>query len=223
MKKVYIALLLINLVILNLAVSYLVYGKFIDREQGKIVAEQVQLREFVSGKEEMAFQDECSDECGDYVDEKVSGLESMISQLSKNVSTDAVVAAPATVTKKTKTVTYLPISGSGSTLSTSWIDIPGTDFYMSKSDYPGLVGIYFEANMKLINGNGEAYLRLYDVTHGIAVSGSEISTSSQTSTFVTSGSLNFWSGYNNYRVQARSLTADTTVFESGKLKIIAEN
>ena len=94
---------------------------------------------------------------------------------------------------------------------------------MSKGDYPGLTEVYFEANMKLVNGNGKGYLRLFDATHSVAVDGSTIETQSQTSVAVGSGKINLWDGYNHYQVQAKSLTADTTVFESGRLKIITKN
>lgn len=125
--------------------------------------------------------------------------------------------------KKTKSIQYIPIPGSGSTLENKWTDLSGTEFYISTDDYPNLVGAYFEANMKLLNGNGLAYLRLFDVTAGIEVWGSEISTSSQSFTSVSSGKLTIRSGTHLYRVQAKSLTADMTVFNSGRIKVILEN
>jgi len=90
-------------------------------------------------------------------------------------------------------------------------------------DYPGLKEIYFEANLKLFNGNGIAYARLYDSTHGIGVQGSEVQTSSQANTVVESGKLSFWGGKNLIKVQSRSLTADTAVYNSGRLRIVMEN
>jgi hypothetical protein len=128
-----------------------------------------------------------------------------------------------TVAKKTRSIQYIPIPGSGSTLENKWVDLAGTEFYFSTSDYPNLTEAYFEANMRLVNGNGFAYLRLFDITAGIEVWGSEISTNSQNFTSVSSGKLTIRKGNHLYRVQAKSLTADTTVFNSGKIKIILEN
>ncbi|HWS48640.1 MAG TPA: hypothetical protein VN174_01140 [Candidatus Methanoperedens sp.] len=125
--------------------------------------------------------------------------------------------------QKTRSTQYIPIPGTGSTLDNVWTDLPGTEFYISTDDYSGLVGSYFEANMKLLNGNGLAYLRLFDVTAGIEVWGSEVSTNSQSFTSVSSGKLTLRSGNHLYRVQAKSLTADTTVFNSGRIKVILEN
>jgi hypothetical protein len=122
-----------------------------------------------------------------------------------------------------KSTQYIPIPGSGSTLENKWVDLTGTEFYISTNDYPNLLGAYFEANMKLINGNGLAYLRLFDITAGIEVWGSEVSTNSQSFTSISSGKMMIRNGTHLYRVQAKSLTADTTVFNSGRIKFILEN
>ena len=101
--------------------------------------------------------------------------------------------------------------------------LAGTEFYFDTRDYPGLTEVYFEANMKLVDGNGRAYVRLYDITHGIAPSGGENDTTSQADVWTTSQKVYFWAGRNYIRVQAKSLTADTAVFNAGRLRIVTEN
>jgi hypothetical protein len=64
---------------------------------------------------------------------------------------------------------------------------------------------------------------LLDVTHGIGVQGSDVSTASQAETVAISGKVSFWAGKNLIRVQAMSLTADTAVYNSGRLRIVTEN
>lgn len=127
------------------------------------------------------------------------------------------------IISKTKTVAYIPLPGSGSLLSPKWADLSGTDFYFDTTDFPGLKDAYFEANMKLLNGNGFAFLRLFDVTAGIEIWGSEVKTNNQAVTAVVSGKLTLRPGKHLIRVQAKSLTADTTIYISGRLKIITEN
>lgn len=122
---------------------------------------------------------------------------------------------------KTKTTTYMPVPGSGSVLSYDWVNLSGTEFYFNPADFPGLLEVHFEANMRLFNGNGLAFLRLFDVTNGIEVWGSEVQTGNQASTVIISDKVQFRSGNNLIRVQAKSLTADTTIFTSGRLKITA--
>lgn len=121
--------------------------------------------------------------------------------------------------KPTKRVTYVSIPASGSTLANVWTDLPGTEFYFDSADFPNLTEVNFEANIKLFNGNGLAFVRIYDIAHGIGVPGSEIQSNSQAGTAVVSGRITFWTGKNMFRVQAKSLTADTTIFNGGRLKI----
>lgn len=124
---------------------------------------------------------------------------------------------------KVRSIDYVTIPGSGSTNGNIWTDLAGTEFYFDPGDYPGLVEVYFEANMKLFNGNGMAYVRLYDATNGIGVQGSETLTNSQANVVVASGQVSFWKGRNLVKVQGKSLTADTVVYNSGRLKIVTEN
>jgi hypothetical protein len=126
-------------------------------------------------------------------------------------------------TAKTRTFLYIPIPGNGETLSNSWVNINGTSFYFNTPDYPSLKEAYFEANLKLLNGNGVAYLRLFDMTAGVEVWGSEINTSTQQFSFVSSGKLTLRSGNHQYQIQLKSLTADTAIFNSARLKLVNEN
>lgn len=171
--------------------------------------------------------DDCSTECQKIISQKINNLliptNGSISPTPINSPTPTPKIVEKEVSQKTKSIQYIPVSGSGSTLENKWTDLRGTEFYISTDDYPNLVEAYFEANMKLLNGNGLAYLRLFDITAGIEVWGSEISTSSQDFTSVSSGKMTIRTGTHLYRVQAKSLTADTTVFNSGRIKIILEN
>ncbi|OGL53877.1 hypothetical protein A3K55_01665 [Candidatus Shapirobacteria bacterium RBG_13_44_7] len=134
------------------------------------------------------------------------------------------LAPTKTTTKKTsKSISYVPISGSGSIFSLKWADINGTEFYFNPDDYPSLKEAYFEANFRLFNGNGLAFVRLFDATVGIEVWGSEVQSKSQDFSSITSNKLTLRPGNHLYRVQAKSSTSDSTVFGSGRLKIISQN
>lgn len=122
-----------------------------------------------------------------------------------------------------KSTAYVPVPGSGTGAGNSWVDIPGTDFYLNPSDYPGLKEAYFEANFKLLNGNGTAFIRLIDTTVGIEVWGSEVTSHNQNFTTVVSSKLTLRPGNHLYQVQAKSLTADTAVYNSGRLKLVSQN
>jgi hypothetical protein len=179
--------------------------------------------------------DKCGVECQSEISSRINGLKLELKAEDAAVLAEAKATTPTPLPKensavsapvskkKVRTVQYVTIPGSGTTRSLSWDDFDGTDFYFDKADYSGLVEVYFEANMSLLNGNGKAFVRLLDATHGIGVDGGEVQTSSQTAGIITSGKLNFWTGKNLIRIQAKSLTSDTTVYNYGRLKVITEN
>lgn len=165
----------------------------------------------------------CPSGCGDLVDKKISNALILTPTIVLITATPTVKVTAQNPVKKVRSTQYIPVLGNGSTLENKWVNLPGTEFYFSTDDYPNLVEAYFEANMRLMNGNGLGYLRLFDVTAGIEVWGSEISTSSQSFTLIASGKITIRPGNHLYRVQAKSLTADTTIFNSGRMKVILGN
>jgi len=170
----------------------------------------------------------CGQDCRDYIDAQLAKQATASSTIIPTASiqpsaTPKAAVGPTAAKTKVRSVAYVTIPGTGSTGATAWTDLSGTDFYFDTAEYPGLVEIYFEATVKLVNGNGTAFVRLLDVTHGIGVTGSDVSSQSQQNTVAVSGKVSFWRGRNLIRVQARSLTADTTVFSSGRLKVVTEN
>ncbi|MEK7504102.1 MAG: hypothetical protein AAB550_01170 [Patescibacteria group bacterium] len=193
-------LVIINLVLLNLGLGWLFY-----KSQIPVVAP--------TSTNSIEYVDQCGEECKKYIDSKI---------IIPTPSTFIKTVYQTTPKTKTRSVVYIPIPGSGFTTNNTWSDLPGTDFYFNKSDYLGIIDVAFEANLRLFNGNGTAYVQIFDVTHGVGVQGSDISTSSQTSTAVISGSVSFWAGKNLYRIQAKSLTADTAMFDGGRLKVTLE-
>ncbi len=134
----------------------------------------------------------------------------------------AINMAPSTAPSKAvtqKIVSYLTISSAGVSTSQDWSDVPGTDFTFNKNDFPGLTRAIFEANLSIKDSNGTAFARVYDVTHGIAVDGSEISTISSNSKLTESLPLNFFSGKNTYRIQIKSLTGYEAKYWGGRIAL----
>jgi hypothetical protein len=164
---------------------------------------------------------DCTDDCKKAISDEVARILSKQDTKSRAVATPTpqprVVATPMSA----KQMTYIPLNGPVTTTSTSWYDLPGTDFNLDiNNSYGKDAGASWEAFLKVAHGNGTGYARLFDVTHGIAVNGSEISvTNNPNLTQVASGSLSFWAGNNQYRVQLKSLNSFEVTFASGRLKI----
>ncbi|HWA51667.1 MAG TPA: hypothetical protein VG895_01270 [Patescibacteria group bacterium] len=121
-------------------------------------------------------------------------------------------------------ITYIPLTG-GSTQNTDWTTINSSQFNFNINDYGTPQGdklpyVIWDANLRVDNGSGETFARIYDTTHNIAVNGSEINISNtSTSTDVISGSLQFWSGNNTYVIQVKSLNGSTAFVDSGRIKV----
>ncbi len=167
------------------------------------------------GKKEIQRIDICGEDCQKQISEAVSKAVATIS--GTKTTKEVIKEVPATQTQ----TSYIPLTGPITTTSTNWVDAVGTDAYIDLiNDYKSSAYITWEAFLKVAYGNGTAYARLYDVTHGIAVNGSEISTATSSSTQISSGKLSLWAGKNLYRVQLKSLNSFEVTFGSGRIKIV---
>lgn len=205
--------LVFNLLALDVLVGYLLYNF-----QFKILNLKSISNDSISNVQtETEYVDRCGEECQKYISDKVAEVQ------SGKVTPTPIRQKASVGQAKTRKETVLTIPGEGSVSIMDWTDITATNFYFDTKDYPGLVEVYFEAKMKLLNGNGYGYVRLFDVTNGIAINGSENNTNSQTEVWTKSQKVYFWAGKNLIRVQAKSLTADTVVYTQGRLRIVTEN
>lgn len=160
--------------------------------------------------------DACGSECKKEINKAVADAISTISGQTKTVT--AQTTTPGTSQKQT---VFIPLAGPITTTSTDWVDASGTDFSFDlTSDYNKSATVSWDTFLSVANSNGQAFARLYDVTHKIAVNGSEVSiTNTAAPTQVSSGNLSFWAGRNLYRVQIKSLNSFVVTFSSGRVKV----
>jgi hypothetical protein len=185
--------------------------------------------QLITNRQEEQDQDpanQCTPLCRRYFDTQ---LNSVVATLSGEVvekttetptSTTTIITSPATA--NTTGTFYVPIGGSGSTTNQTWTDT-SAEVIINWDNYPGdKVTVTWEGYVKLKDGNGLASARLYDVTHQVAVPGSELETSYWDFKYIASGPLTIWSGNVTYRVQIKSLTGYQAWYEGGKIKIVIE-
>lgn len=156
----------------------------------------------------------CNADCQKAIDEKVAKAVATLS------GTTRLVVGGGSPAQKPQD-SYITISGSGSTTNMNWANVSGTDFSFDVNNdfYPG-AKFAWEGFLRIAGGNGTAYARIYDVTHGIGVNGSEISISSQADyAKANSANMNFWAGRNIYRVQIKSLNSFVVDYMGGKIRI----
>ena len=161
----------------------------------------------------------CTADCNDLIDQKISQAIATISG-KETVKETKVVEKTTTTSTSQPQVIYVPLGGGGSTTNKEWTDVGNAEVYFNIGDYSNVDRIYFEGFINVKHGNGKAFARLYDVTHGIGVQGSDIYTDSESFSLVESGSLSFWQGKNLYRIQIKSLNGYEASIDSGRIKVI---
>lgn len=180
-------------------------------EQGKLEKQTIQLIEKSV---------QCGEECERKINEIVARAIATLSATPSKTTTST--TSPAGLSTSTTQVSYVPIGGSGTTTNTDWVSLTNTDLFFDIGEYGKVKSSRWSANLKLKHATGQAFARLFDVTHGVVVPGSEISTKNATYTLIESGELLFLSGKNVYRVQIKSLDSTEVTFDSGRIKITGE-
>lgn len=191
-------------------VALFVWGFTFGRDTLKKISIPASIREIVVEN----TKETCDEECKKIIQEEVAKAIS-----SASVKTKELTKVPTTPTSQTS---YINLGGTYSTTSASWVDVPGSEATLNlKKDYGEGAQVSFQGSLKVTDGNGQAQARLYDSTNSMAVYGSEISTSNNSSyQSVSSGNLNLWDGYNTYKVQIKSSNSKEITFTGGGLKIV---
>lgn len=155
-----------------------------------------------------------------YTKEEVERLISRAMATISGTTTKEVIEKQTVVTEAGGT-TYVPMGTTATTTSMDWVNVDDSAVYIDiENDYGKDSAVFWQASLKVAHGNGQAFARLYDDTHKIAVDGSEISTTNNASyTQVSSGNLPFWKGRNLYKVQIKSLNSFEVTYSSGKIKV----
>lgn len=114
----------------------------------------------------------------------------------------------------------IPISATGSTNSSDWTVLPGSEITFNKASYAGAKKMYFQASLSSDASDRTVYARLYDATHEIGIQGSDISAKSSTLLFVQSGNINPFSGDLSLKVQIKSLNGNLVTITNPRIRVV---
>ena len=174
LKKLLKVLVVLDLVAVNGVAGYLLYKSQILNPKSQTNSN------FQISNIQTEYVDRCGEECKAAIKAEVARLDSLPGvQLSPTVTPKLTSKPVVAMAKKVRREEIMTVPGSGLSAANAWADLAGTEFYFDTRDYPGLVEVYFEANMKLVNGSGTGYVRLFDITNAIAPAGGGNNTSSQ--------------------------------------------
>ena len=132
------------------------------------------------------------------------------SPIAKNSADTKTIETKTVVEKEIQTIVqtaqkeiFVPI-GSGSTKSSSYVDLSGLEVSVDTTKYSGIDSVVFEGSIWVQDGNGKVNAQLYNKTDSHPVWNSQISTSSANGVLTTSSKINLDSGNKIYRVQAKT-------------------
>jgi len=228
-KKVLFGFFLINLVVLNVFVGWLVWEKKTEKiEEEKEVVEKEVIEEasedLTAEGVEMFLGFEKNE-----LEEKIASLAARLlvieesekgaGGVEKVVEREPIPEARA----KTEEISYIPVPNGDGVAGTEWVEMSGSGFVFDKANYSGYKKAYFEGNLRVLNGNGTGRIRLWDKTNSRAVDGSEISTDKGSWEWKESGQLTIWNGKNEYVVQGRSDTGYRVDGSGLRIRVFWEN
>lgn len=166
--------------------------------------------------------EECEAKIREIVDQAVATLSSQPeASLMPTPTVRPISQVKSTPAPQPKTrVHYINLTNVGLTTRNEWADLNGTDFAFDTGVYGNVKEVRWIPKIKTSASGGEASSRLFDVTNGISVPGSEVSTRNTSFTEVESAAVTLKSSRSTYRVQIKTLSGYETNFEGGKLKIL---
>lgn len=157
-------------------------------------------------------------------DSKIKNLEAAVNELKSKVAkletgsttTSTTQTSPATSTKKPPL--YIPLAASLSVSSSSWAEAGGSSFSIDPGDYVGYTNMQLEGNLKAASGNDKASARIKN-PDGTSILISEVSTTSQSSVWVSSSGFSLGSGNKTYKIEMKTLTGFGAILDNARIKV----
>lgn len=157
------------------------------------------------------------------LENKIKALETSNIQLATRISklesidSATTLTTPASTTSNSKAPQYIyPLGYGSSTTKTDWTEITTLSVVIDPALYSGYSSMQLEGFIRVRDGNGRAYARLY--SNGLAIVPSEISTTSWQNTWISSNTFTV-SSKKTYTFQVKSLTGYEAFIEDARIKI----
>lgn len=157
------------------------------------------------------------------LESKVTALENSLSALQKQVAsiqtqvTDLKNTPASTTTSKMPL--FIPLGSGGNFNDKGWYTMSGYRVEINSGDYSGYTSMQLEVSMKMNQVIGNAQARLYNLTDNSAVSSSNVSMSSDATTYLYSSGFQIASGKKTYVLQVLSSENIETQIYSARIKV----
>lgn len=104
----------------------------------------------------------------------------------------------------------------GSTTQTDWSEIPTLNIAYDPAWYPGYKSLQLEVQLRVRDGNGKAFARLY--ASGTPATASEVTSANYQDEWVSGGTFT-WNSKSTFTIQLKSLTGYDAYVSNARLKI----
>lgn len=156
------------------------------------------------------------------LDARLNNIESTLAVLQVSVNQlkqSGVQSTGADSSSVSRSPLYIPLGWSGSSSATNWTSITTQTFEFNPSDYSGFKSLTFEVNLQVYQGNGKAYARLYNSTDGVAVYGTDVSSTSQDYLWVSSSNFSVPTSKKTYVLQLKTNTGYASMVQNARIKV----
>lgn len=153
------------------------------------------------------------------IEDAVTDLQTKVSKLEGTSTTSTTTQTSSSTTTTQRSPVYIPLGTDGSSISTDWTTVDTLQADIDPAEYSGYKSMQLELNLRVNQGNGKAFARLYNKAKGTAILSSEVSTTSPTYVYITSPTFTLPSGKENYRLQLKSLTGYSVDAQNIRIKV----
>ena len=155
------------------------------------------------------------------IKQKVDSLQSTVANLQQQTTSGETPssASPPPAAPSKKPPLYIPLGWTGSSSGLDWASIPLQTIDIAGSDYPGYTSMQFQASLSVYQGNGQTMARILDQDDNAIIFASQISTTSQDYSWISSGSFTLPSSSKTYILQLKSLTGYSAQIQDARIKI----
>lgn len=155
------------------------------------------------------------------VDSRIQSLENTVANLQVQINQlKSSTTGFTTVSGGGLTVAYIPLGWNGSDPGMSWTSITSQSISIDPADYPGYKSMQFEANLGIYQGNGTGYARLFNKDDDLAIIPSEISSTSNTYSWVSSSTFQLSATTKKtYILQLKTTTGYNSQIQNARIKV----
>lgn len=150
---------------------------------------------------------------------RVMVLESVVADLKAKVTALEKTTPVTSTTTSSKPAVYIPFGSPITTSDQNGIILDEYKITIDTADYPGYTNMVLEASMRLNWSSGTAQANLYNVTDGVDIANSQVSTTSDKFNMASSANFTLPAGKKTYTIKAKSPTGTLMFLDWARIKV----